>query len=32
MHHKIRAGKPAPQPIAAASEKAAEDIPTGGSI
>jgi hypothetical protein len=27
MHDKIRSGKPAAQPIAAASEKAAKDIP-----
>jgi hypothetical protein len=29
MHDKIRIRKPAAQPIAAASEKAAKDIPIG---
>jgi hypothetical protein len=32
MHDKIRTGKRAAQPVAAASEKAAKDIPIGGSI
>jgi hypothetical protein len=32
MYDKIRAGEPAAQPIAAASEKVAKDIPIRGSI
>jgi hypothetical protein len=32
MHDKIRTREPAAQPVAAASEKAAKDIPIRGSI